>query len=146
MIAWAILDTGPLVAYLNRDESDNEWAREIFAQQEKPFLTCEPVITEALFLLRRDGVDSFRIFELLDRDVVRIAFSIPEQWAAVRALMTSCADLPMSLADACLVRMAELQPRAEIITLDRHFKMYRMRDRRVLKVHLPPPSAGTSLL
>ena len=138
MTAWVMIDTGPLVAYLNRDEVPHAWATGQFASASEPFLTCEAVITEALFLLRRDAIGHRRLFDLLDRHLVKVAFDLSQHRTQVCELMTQYADLPMSLADACLVRMAELNPRAEIITLDRHFKLYRTRDRRVLKLRLPP--------
>lgn len=138
MIAWGIIDTGPLVAYLREDEADHAWSSSQFRLADEPLLTCEAVITEAYYILRRDGVGHHRLFELLDRNLVRIDFALAEEWIEVCQKMSDYADLPMSLADACLVRMAELNPRAEIITLDRHFKLYRSRDRRVLRLRLPP--------
>lgn len=138
MIAWAILDTGPLVAYLEKSEASHLWAADQFRLCEPGLQVCEPVLTEALFLLRRHGQSHERMMRLLDRGVIALAFDLRSHLRDVHELMNHYADLPMSLADACLVRMAELQPRAEIITLDRHFKMYRTRDRRVLKLRLPP--------
>lgn len=138
MIAWGIVDTGPLVAYLRENESDHAWSVSQFQLAVDPLLTCEAVITEAYYLLRRDGVGHQRLFDLLDRDLVRIDFTLAREWTAICEKMSAHTDLPMSLADACLVRMAELNPRAEILTLDRHFKLYRSRDRRVLRLRLPP--------
>lgn len=138
MIAWVIADTGPLVAYLDRGDQDHDWAADLFRESSEPFLTCEAVVTEALFLLHRSGVDHRRLFDLFDCGVLRLSFDLAAELEAVREKMSDYADLPMSLADACLVRMSELNPRAEIITLDRHFKLYRSRDRRVLRLRLPP--------
>ncbi len=138
MTAWVIIDTGPLVAYLQSDEAPHTWSTEQFRAADEPFVTCESVVTEALFLLQRERIGSQRLFALFDRDIIRIAFSLGENLAEVRRLMSDYADLPMSLADACLVRMAELNPRAEIITLDHHFKFYRAQDRRMLTLRLPP--------
>ena len=78
------------------------------------------------------------MFGLFDCGVLQLSFELATELDAVREKISDYADLPMSLADACLVRMAELNPRAEIITLDRHFKLYRSRDRRVLRLRLPP--------
>ena len=100
--------------------------------------TCEPVLTEALFILRRQGRDHRALFALLERGAIHVDYAMTKETMMLNEMLSDYADLPMSLADACLVRMAELQPRAEIITLDRHFKHYRTRDRRVLKVRLPP--------
>lgn len=75
---------------------------------------------------------------MMRRGALQIGFNLEQERALIGEKMSDYADLPMSLADACLVRMAELNPRAEIITLDRHFKLYRSRDRRVLRLRLPP--------
>lgn len=138
MIAWAIINTGPLVAYLEKSEALHLWATDQFRLCEPGIHVCEPVLTEALFLLRRHGQSHERVMGLLERGVITLSFDLRSHLHDVRELMNRYADLPMSLADACLVRMAELHPRAEVITLDRHFKMYRTRDRRVLKLRLPP--------
>jgi predicted nucleic acid-binding protein len=138
LIAWAILDTGPLVAYIERRESLHLWAIDQFRLCEPGIRTCEPVLTEALFILRRYGQGHELVMRLLERGILTLDFDLKTHLDDVRELMDSYADLPMSLADACLVRMTELNPRAEIITLDRHFKRYRTRDRRVLSLRLPP--------
>ncbi len=52
-----LADTGPLVAYLDRSDRDHAWAKETFMRLTRPLLTCEAVIAEALFLLRRGGID-----------------------------------------------------------------------------------------
>jgi predicted nucleic acid-binding protein len=126
------------VAYLARAERDHAWAVEQFTLCAPGLLLCEPVLTETLFLLRRQGLDHRVVFALLDRGVLKLDFQIRGQCSEVDELMARYADLPMSLADACLVRMAELEPRAQILTLDRHFKLYRTRDRRVLRLRMPP--------
>ncbi len=138
MIAWAIIDTGPLVAYLEARENAHAWIRELLDEVVLPLHTCEPVLTEALFILRRHGRDHRALFSMLERGAVQVDYAMTRETMMLNEMMSDYADLPMSLADACLVRMAELHPRAEIITLDRHFKMYRTRDRRVLKLCLPP--------
>jgi uncharacterized protein len=146
LIAWGIIDTGPLVAYLSENEPDHAWSAAQFDLADEPFLTCEAVITEAYYLLRRDGKGHRRLFDLLNRDLVRVNFTLARERGVIGGMMDDYADLPRSLADACLVRMSELHPRAEIITLDRHFKLYRTRDRRVLRLRLPPrhgPIAAT---
>lgn len=142
MTAWAIIDTGPLVAYLSGGEPANPWAADQFKSATEPFATCEAVITEALFILRRDAIAHGNLFALLARGAVRLDFDLADHRDDVCDLMTRYADVPMSLADACLVRMAELNPRAEIITLDRRFKFYRTRDRRVPRLRLPPSASS----
>ena len=133
-----ILDTGPLLAYLDRSEQNADWIRRQLELHRGEVWTCEAVLSEAIFLLFRNGLDHEPLFELLRRRAIQIPFQFAEHQDELWDMMTRYADLPMSPADACLVRMAELHPRAEIITLDRHFKLYRTRDRRVLKLRLPP--------
>lgn len=64
-------------------------------------LTCEPVLTEAAFLLKREGRDTDALFALLERGVIRIALAVEQQQADLRALMRRYRNPPVSLADAC---------------------------------------------
>jgi predicted nucleic acid-binding protein len=95
------------------------------------------VLTEAAFLLAREGCDADAVFELLDRKVIRIALSIQEEQADVRALMHRYRNRPMSLADACLVRLSEIHTSGEVFTLDSDFRIYRRHGNRVIPVRMP---------
>ena len=72
--------------------------------------------------------------ELLRRHVVEVAFHLEDHVEAVARLMCKYSSVPMSLADGCLVRMAELSPEIAILTLDRDFRLYRKSGRHVLPV------------
>ena len=133
----ALLDTGPLVAYLRRRDRHHDWAAEQFATLNLPLLTCEPVLTEAGFLIIRDGQQPTRVLDVLRRGAVRIGFELNDQLAAVRTLMDRYANMPMSLADACLVRLAEMT-RLPICTLDSDFEVYRAHRSRTLDLIMPP--------
>lgn len=135
--AGTILDTGPLVAFLNRRDRHHEWAVEVLGRLAPPLLTCESVISEACFLLRRDVRGPDAVFELLARGLVRIDFVLPPEADDVRRVMKRYADVPMSLADACLVRMSELRPGARVLTLDSDFQRYRRRGRQVIPLLSP---------
>ena len=100
-------------------------------------LTCEPVLTEAAFLLKRDGRNADALFELLERGVIHIALAVEEQHADVRALMHRYRDRPMSLADACLVRLSEIHPAGEVFTLDSDFHIYRRHGNKVIPLLIP---------
>ena len=100
-------------------------------------LTCEPVLTEAAFLLKREGQPADPIFELLARGVIRIALDVQEELEDVRALMHRYRNLPMSWADACLVRLSELHAHAGIFTLDADFRSYRRHGNKVIPVRMP---------
>jgi uncharacterized protein len=105
-----ICDTGPLVAFFNRAGQYHPWAREQFHRVTQPLLTCEAVISEVVFLLQEDGLPAEPIFEALERRQVLAQFPAEEHWPDLRQLTRKHANLPMSLADACLVRMTELVP------------------------------------
>ena len=95
------------------------------------------VLTEAAFLLTREGCDAGAIFELLDRKVIRVALSIQEEQADLRALMHRYRNRPMSLANACLVRLSEIHSSGEVFTLDSDFRIYRRHGNRVIPVRMP---------
>ena len=52
-----LVDTGPLVAYLDSSDRDHGWAKDQFTRITRPLQTCEAVIAESLFLLQRGGID-----------------------------------------------------------------------------------------
>ena len=126
-----LLDTGPLVAYLNANDHRHTWAIEILEGSDLPFLSCEAVIAEACFLLRRDHVSSDALMRLVDEGVIQIAFELNHEIKAIRELMRRYQSVPMSLADACLVRMSEMYHSAKLVTLDSDFLIYR-RDRNAM--------------
>jgi len=135
-----LLDTGPLVAFLNRRDEYHQWAKLQWGQAAPPLLTCEPVLSEACFLLRAVPGGSGAVMELLRRRVVELAFHLGDHVEAVARLIRKYASIPMSLADGCLVRMAELSGESAILTLDRDFRLYRKSGRHVVPVIMPEES------
>lgn len=133
----ALLDTGPLVSFLASGLKHHAWTVEQWKRLRPPLLTCEPVLTEAAFLLKREGRDTDPLFALLERGVIRIALAIEEEQADLRALMRRYRNRPMSLADACLVRLSEIHTAAEVFTLDSDFRVYRRHGNRVIPVRMP---------
>jgi predicted nucleic acid-binding protein len=113
------------------------WTVEQWKSLPPPLLTCEPVITEAAFLLKREGQDADPLFALLERGVVRIALSVQDEKADLRALMHRYRNRPMSLADACLVRLSEINASGEVFTLDADFRIYRRFGNKVIPVRMP---------
>ena len=132
-----LLDTGPLVTFLGHRLHHSAWVREQWKRLRPPMLTCEAVLTEAAFLLKREGADTDPLFALLERGVIRLAMSIEEEHTDLRALMRRYRDRPMSLADACLVRLAELHAGSTIFTLDDDFLIYRRHGNKVISVLMP---------
>jgi predicted nucleic acid-binding protein len=132
-----IADTGPLVAFLNKNDHHHSWARAEFSKLSFPLTTCEAVISEAVFLLHSDRLSSDPLFEAITRGMITVSFSLQNHWPEVRNLVSKYYDLPMSLADACLVRMSELSPESEILTNDRHFRIYRKLGRQEIALRCP---------
>ena len=121
----AIVDTGPLVAFVDRAEQYHQWAIARIEELEAPLLVCEPVLAEAMHLLGRLSRAQDALFGLLENNALRIAFRMEEHLASLRRLLAKYSDRPMSLADACVVRMAEIYERHPILTLDSDFAVYR---------------------
>jgi uncharacterized protein len=132
-----ICDTGPLVAFFNRADQYHAWAREQFNRITQPLLTCEAVISEIVFLLQDEGLPADPILEALERRKVIVQLPAHEHWPDLRRLMRKYDNLPMSLADACLVRMSELTPECRVMTADRHFRIYRRHGRQVIPLLAP---------
>jgi predicted nucleic acid-binding protein len=129
-----ILDTGPLVAAINAKERSHAWAGEQLKGMVFPMLTCEPVLTEACFLL---GKNYGAVFHMLDAGFLKLGFSLADEAGVVARLMKKYADVPMSLADACLVRMSEIHDGSKVFTLDRDFKIYRRNGRQTIPLIYP---------
>lgn len=136
MAECVLVDTGPLVAFMDRSEAHHAWSVERFREFPVPLYTCEPVLTESLFLLRQAPLAQDKLLELVGRRRLVIDFRLQVELDPVRRLMAKYRDAPMSLADACLVRMAEISG-ATICTLDSHFAIYRRHGRGTLAVIAP---------
>ena len=132
-----VVDTGPLVALLNRRDRHHAWIRQVLDTVKPPIVTCEAVVSEACVLLGRLAGGQDALLELLANDVVRIEFRLQAEIGAVRGLMRKFATVPMSLADACLVRMSELDAQTTILTLDGDFRVYRRNRRQVIPTIMP---------
>lgn len=133
----AIIDTGPIVAFLNANDSYHAWAREVLGTIEPPLSTCEAVLSECCFLLQRIPKGHHAVLNLVARGVIQVEFSLRDEFSAVRRLMERYASVPMALADACLVRMSELNLRATVLTLDGDFRIYRRNRRQVIPLLSP---------
>ena len=133
----ALLDTGPLVAFLNRRERYHVWAAEQLAEIEPPLHSCEAVLSEACFLLSSQKGGPEAVVELVERGLIRPSFDLQEEASAVKRLMSRYADVPMALADACLVRLSELHSDVLLLTLDSDFRIYRRNRRSVIPILIP---------
>lgn len=133
-----IVDTGPLVAVFSRSDQHQRWAREEFARLEPPVLTCEAVLSEAQLLIEDRGGNALAVLELLARGVLKLALDVQSEVDHLLQLQRTYRDLPMSLADACLVRMTELHPQCRIMTTDSDFRIFRRNRRQLIPLLAPP--------
>lgn len=128
-----LLDTGPLVALLNRDDQYHQWALDAFDELTLPLWTCAPVLTEAAYLTGR----AEDIMEMVADGHLRIGLDMEAQADAIQALLARYGKR-MDLADACVVRMSELTKRSQVFTLDRRdFSFYRRNGREVIPMIVP---------
>lgn len=132
-----MLDTGPLVAFLNRQDKYHSWAMAQWGQIAPPMLTCEAVLSEACFLLAQTELGNEPVLRLLQRGVLALPFRLEDQAQAITRLLEKYRSVPISLADACLVRMSELYP-GQVFTIDNDFSVYRRHGRQVIPAIVPP--------
>ena len=133
----AILDTGPLVGSLDRDDQWHGWAAGQFAAIQRPALTCEAVISEACFLLRDVPEARQKVFTLVERGILRVLPVLPDESPAVRTLLARYGKR-MDYADACLVRLSELYREHTVVTTDAEdFRIYRRFTRQAIALRVP---------
>ena len=106
-----LVDCGPLVAFYDRKDTWHRWAHEQMDALTPPLLTTEPVLTEACFLLQRGTGNPAVILRAVQQGILQIAFDVETEASALETLIERYADVPMSLADASLVRLSELHRR-----------------------------------
>lgn len=137
MSARFIVDTGPLVALLSARDHHHTWAKHTFSNIAPPLLTCEAVIAEAWHLLRATSKGQLAILDLLSAGTLVIELALIAELTPVRRLVARYRDQPMSLADACLVRLAELFDEADVVTVDKDFSVYRKHGRQAIPIISP---------
>jgi predicted nucleic acid-binding protein len=137
VIRHVLLDTGPLIALIDQQDRHHAWIRAQLDRMLPPLFTCEAVITEACYLAPRTGRPREEPLRLLARGVLRVSFDLDENYSQVSTLMERYANVPMSLADACLVRMSELLSDSLVLTLDHDFRIYRRHGRQTIPVLIP---------
>jgi len=132
-----ILDTGVLVAFIMPKDKFHHWAVSAMSNIQCPILTCEPVLTEVCFLLQKVYGGREKALQMVRQEYIEIRFQLNEEIESIEKLMRRYDSVPMSLADACLVRMSELYPDASVLTLDSDFKIYRKHRDREIPVVIP---------
>lgn len=134
MAASVPADAGFVVALLSKSDRHHDWAVSHAANHPTPWKTCEAALSEAFVLL---GTRGAAITALMRREALVPAFSLADDSAAVLALMQKYKDVPMSLADACLVRMTETLPDPVLLTTDGDLQIYRRHGRKTVPCVLP---------
>jgi len=130
-----IADTGLIVGFVRQNDQYHTWADDIARRITEPLLTCEAVLAEAAFHLD----SSSAVLDLLENEMLRLAFDCSRHLEALRDLARRYADRRPDLADLCLIRMSELYPRHPIITVDEEdFRVYRRNKREVIPLVCPP--------
>jgi len=136
-LQWILLDTGPLVAAINPRDTYHQWIIQQLYELNPPFLSCEAVISEACFLSHGRVKHIKAIFEWINNGSITISCLLENDKKAIEKLMVKYASVPMSFADACLVRMAELYPNSVVLTLDSDFRIYRKNRNQIIPVIMP---------
>lgn len=135
MARTVLADTGFLVALLSRRDRHRGWATAQVTQLRHPWITCDAVLSETFHLLGPPGRP--RVEALLRREVLIPSFDLRDHLEPVLTLMAKYADVPMSLADACLVRVSEILADPVVLTTDAHFRVYRRHSRQVVPCVMP---------
>lgn len=121
-----LVDTGPLVALLDRSDPHHKRCDELFKTLAGPLVTVWPVITEAMYLLRDFTIAQAALCEMIEAGVLGILALDASDVPRIKELMRKYRDLPMDIADAALVRVAEREKLRAVCTIDRRdFQVYR---------------------
>ena len=120
-----LLDTGPLVALLSRTDRFHERAKRLFADLKPPLITCEAVLAETCYLVGKYAGAAGEVVELGRKGFYEIGLHIEDHFTEIRALLAKYGDQKISLADACLIRLAEIRNEPNILTFDDDFRIYR---------------------
>lgn len=133
----ALLDTGPLVAFLCESDEFHDWSIARLKELRAPLITCEAVLSETCFLIGYQPAALDQLTDMLAKGWIRVSFDFADESESVMALIRRYANVPMSFADACLVRMAELHDGKPVFTLDRDFRVYRRKGRQSIPLICP---------
>jgi predicted nucleic acid-binding protein len=139
MATSVIVDAGFLIALLSGSDANHAWAAAQAARLPPPWKTCEAAVSDAFRLLGPAGISS--LGALLHRRAVLCSFHPGEESEHLTRLMLKYAHVPMSFADACLVRMSETMSDPVLLTTSVAFRAYRRHGRRAVPCVLPGPIA-----
>ena len=120
-----LLDTGVIVALLDRSESSHEACAETVRSLESPLVTCEAVIAESCYLLRNLPGAPEAVIENVVAGIFQLPFQLSREAAGIKQILRKYRDHRIDLADACLIRLADEFETPDILTLDKDFQIYR---------------------
>jgi predicted nucleic acid-binding protein len=121
-----LVDAGPLIALIHEDDNEHERCRDAFATMDEPLGTVWPVLAEAMHLLSFSWRAQEALWDMMETGAVEILAIGIDDVPRMKELMRKYRDLPMDLADAALVRVAERERLRQIFTLDRRdFQIYK---------------------
>src|SRR4051812_25242498 len=129
-----IADTGFLVPFATRRDEFFPWAHALAENVHEPLLTCEAVLAETAFHLKNVALT----LKLVETGLVRLEFDLESQRTELAELAQRYADRQPDLADLCLIRMSELNPKLPVITVNGDFRVYRRNRRESIPVVMPP--------
>ena len=130
-----IADTGFIVAFGDRNDLHHDWALSVANRITEPLLTCEAVLAESAFHLE----SSSYILKLVRDEMLQVSFDFAENVTKLAELAERYRDRKPDLADLCLIRMSELNPRHTVITVDeKDFRVYRRNKRETIPLLCPP--------
>ena len=132
-----IADASVIVALIDKRDKFHQWSSSQVENLPIPFLTCEAVISESCHLLHNIFQGEKTVLAYLKKEILQIEFSLSNEIEAVEFLMRKYDNVPMSLADACLVRMSELIDDSTIFTLDSDFHIYRKNYKKKIDLIIP---------
>jgi predicted nucleic acid-binding protein len=122
-----LVDAGPLVALLDRSDAYHGEVVATLRKIHDPLLSVWPVLVEAMYLLSFSWQAQKALWEIFETGTVQLLALEEEDIAPIKNLMEKYRDVPMDLADAALVRVAEREGLRQVLTLDqRDFNVYRL--------------------
>ena len=130
------MDSGPLVAWFAKRDSHHEWAGRVIDDLPVGALVCEAVLAEVCHLVAKEGVPAATVLKLVDQNDL-VLVSLAGGVSAIRSLMEQYKDAPMDFADACVVRMADLNSNAVVCTTDSHFRFFRKSSGEIIALLAP---------
>lgn len=136
-----LIDTGPLVALVDRKDQHHGACVAALKRVDQPLGTVWPVVTETMFLLEALPAGQDAVWQMLERQAVQLVSLDQADVPRLRELMVKYRDQPMDLADAALVRVAEREGIDTVFTVDAgDFQLYRIGQRKAFRI-IPEPKS-----